>query len=81
MRKLIGEIFDPATHHEYEVPLPSDIARALDLDARFGELGLGLADETVAAIAERRQIYRVLTTDTHWSCCLDSTYVLAISIN
>jgi predicted nucleic acid-binding protein len=63
MRKLIAEIFDPATRYEYELPLPSDIARALELDARFGELDLGLVDGTVAAVAERRQIYGVLTTD------------------
>jgi len=63
MRKLIAEIFDPATRYEYELPIPSDIARALELDARFGELGLGLVDGMVAAIAERRQVYRVLTTD------------------
>jgi predicted nucleic acid-binding protein len=63
MRKLIAEIFDPATRYEYELPIPSDIARALELDARFGELDLGLVDGTVAAIAERRRIYRVLTTD------------------
>ena len=63
MRKLIAEIFDPATRYEYEVPLPSDIARALELDARFGDLGLGLVDGMVAAVAERRKVYRVLTTD------------------
>jgi len=63
MRKLIAEIFDPATRYEYELPLPADIARALELDARFGELDLGLVDGTVAATAERRRIYRVLTTD------------------
>jgi hypothetical protein len=28
MRKLIAEIFDPATRYEYELPLPADIARA-----------------------------------------------------
>jgi len=63
MRKLIAEVFDPATRYEYELPLPSDIARALELDARFGELRLGLVDGTVAAVAERRQVYRLLTTD------------------
>ncbi len=63
MRKLIAEIFDPATRYEYELPLPSDIARALELDARFGELDLGLVDGMVAAVAERRHVYRVLTTD------------------
>jgi len=63
MRKLIAEIFDPATRYEYESPVPGDIARALELDVKFGELGLGLVDGSVAAVAERRQVYRVLTTD------------------
>jgi predicted nucleic acid-binding protein len=63
MRKLIAEIFDPATRYEYELPVPADIARALELDARFGELDLSLVDGTVAAVAERRRVYRVLTTD------------------
>ena len=63
MRKLVAEIFDPATRYEYEAPLPTDIARALELDARFEGLNLGLVDGTVAAVAERRRVYRVLTTD------------------
>lgn len=63
MRKLVAEIFDPATRYEYEVPLPTDIARALELDARFQGLGLGLVDGTVAAVAERRRVFRVLTSD------------------
>jgi predicted nucleic acid-binding protein len=63
MRKLVAEVFDPATRYEYELPLPSDIARALELDGKFEELNLGLVDGTVAAVAERRQVYRILTTD------------------
>jgi len=63
MRKLVAEIFDPATRYEYEVPLPTDIARALELDAQFEDLGLGLVDGIVAAVAERRRVYRVLTSD------------------
>jgi len=63
MRKLIAEIFDPATRYEYELPLPSDLVRALDLDAKFKNLNLGLVDGTVVALAERRKVYRVLTTD------------------
>jgi len=63
MRKLIAEMFDPATGYDYEPPRPSDIARALELDAKFKNLNLGLVDGTVAAVAERRQVYRVLTTD------------------
>jgi predicted nucleic acid-binding protein len=63
MRKLIAEIFDPGTRYEYESARPSDIVRALELDAKFKDLNLGLVDGTVAALAERRQVYRVLTTD------------------
>jgi predicted nucleic acid-binding protein len=63
MRRLIAEIFDPATRYEYELPLATDIARALELDAKFEELGLGLVDGMVAAVAERRCVYRVLTSD------------------
>jgi predicted nucleic acid-binding protein len=63
MRKLVAEIFDPRTRYEYELPLPSDVVRALDLDARFQKLHLGLVDGTVIAVAERRHVFRVLTTD------------------
>ena len=63
MRKLIAEMFDPGTRYEYELPLPSDIVRALEFDARFKNLSMGLVDGTVVAVAERRQVYRVLTTD------------------
>ena len=48
MRKLIAEIFDPKTRYEYEVPLPSDLVRALELDTTFKDLELGLVDGTVA---------------------------------
>ncbi len=63
MRKLVAEIFDPETRYDYEPPIPLDMIRALELDARFKELNLGLVDGTVAAVAERRRVYRVLTTD------------------
>jgi predicted nucleic acid-binding protein len=63
MRRLVAEIFDPGTRYEYELPLPSDLVRALELDARFRKLNLGLVDGMVIAVAERRHVYRVLTTD------------------
>ena len=44
IRKLVAEIFDPATRYEYELPFPADIARALELDSKFQALGLGLVD-------------------------------------
>ena len=49
MRKLIAEIFDPETRYEYELALPSDLVRALEFDAKFKELALGLVDGTVTA--------------------------------
>ena len=63
MRELVAQIFDPATRYEYELCLPFDIARALELDARFEALNLGLVDGTVAAVAERRRVYQVLASD------------------
>ena len=63
MHRLVAEIFDPSTRYEYEPPLPVDIARALALDSRFADLELGLVDGTVAAVAERRRVFRVLTSD------------------
>jgi predicted nucleic acid-binding protein len=63
MRKLVVELFDPRTTYEYEFALPADVVRALEIDAKFKDLELGLVDGTVAAVAERRKLYRVLTTD------------------
>ncbi len=63
MKKLVAEILDPRTRYELELPTPADLARAIELDARFENLGLGLVDGTVAAVAERRQVQRVLTID------------------
>ena len=63
MRKLVAEVFDPGTRYEYELPLTSDLVRGLELDAKFKDLEMGLVDGTVAAVAERRQVYRILTTD------------------
>lgn len=63
MRKLVAELFDPTTTYEFEAILPVDVVRALQIDAKFHGLELGLVDGTVAAVAERRRIYRVLTTD------------------
>ena len=63
MRKLIREIVDPATTYELEPVSASDLARALQLDAKFDQLKLGLVDGVVAAVAERRRVLRVLTVD------------------
>ena len=63
MRKLIAEILDPRTRYELEPVSAIDLARAVEFDARFADLGLGLVDGVVAAIAERRRVVHILTTD------------------
>lgn len=63
MRKLVAEVLDPATTYQLVPLLPQDLARALELDAKFHDLELGLVDCTVAATAERLRIYRILTID------------------
>jgi predicted nucleic acid-binding protein len=63
MRRLVGELFDPGTTYEFEPEHPADVVRALHIDAKFHELSLGLTDGLVAAVAERRRVWRVLTTD------------------
>jgi predicted nucleic acid-binding protein len=63
MRKLVAEIFDPKTTYDFEMSLPADIVRALEIDAKFSDLELGLVDGMVASVAERRRVTRILTTD------------------
>lgn len=63
MRALVADIFSPQSRYELDLPSPADFVRALHIDAKFAELKLGLVDGLVAATAERRGIYRVLTTD------------------
>jgi len=63
MRKLVREIVDPETTYELEPVSAFDLARALQLDAKFHESQIGLVDGVVAAVAERRRVLRVLTVD------------------
>ena len=63
MRKLVAELFDPTTTYEFESVLPTHTVRALQIDAKFRKPELGLVDGSVAAVAERRRIYRVFTID------------------
>jgi predicted nucleic acid-binding protein len=70
MRKLIAEILDPRTRYELEPVTAIDLARAVEFDARFADLGLGLVDGVVAAVAERRRVLRILTTDRRDFCAL-----------
>jgi hypothetical protein len=61
MQRLLREIEEG--RYVLEAPDARDLARAGQIDRKFAELGLGLVDASVAALAERLGIYRVLTTD------------------
>ena len=61
MHRLLSEIEGGA--YAYEPPTPGDVARAKQIDMKFRKLGLGLVDASVAALAERLDVRRVLTTD------------------
>jgi uncharacterized protein len=63
MRRFVAELFDPSTTYEFEPLFPADLVRAMEFDAKFHQLELGLVDGLVAAVAERRRISRILTTD------------------
>jgi predicted nucleic acid-binding protein len=61
MRRLMSDI--EAGAYAYEPPTPADLARAMRIDRKFGKLGLGIVDASIAALAERTGVHRVLTTD------------------
>jgi predicted nucleic acid-binding protein len=61
MHRLLSEIEGGA--YAYEPPTPDDLARAKQIDVKFRKLGLGLVDASIAALAERLDVRRVLTTD------------------
>ena len=63
MRKLIAEIFDPGTRYEYEWPLPSDLVRALELDATFKDLNLGLGGRPPLSSHDRSSVPTVSATN------------------
>jgi predicted nucleic acid-binding protein len=64
-RKDMGRLLEEIRqgHYTYEAPSLSDLKRASEFDKKFTSVGLGLVDATVAALAERLTIHRILTTD------------------
>jgi len=61
MRRLISDLVQGA--YLLEPITADDLARADEIDRKFASLELGLVDATVAAVAERLNVRRVLTTD------------------
>lgn len=47
----------------YAPPTVGQLARAMDIDRRFADLGLGLVDASVVALAESLGIHRLATRD------------------
>jgi predicted nucleic acid-binding protein len=47
----------------YAAPTPAHLARAMDIDRRYADLGLGLVDASVVALAEDLGVRRVATRD------------------
>lgn len=78
MRRLLSDLAQGA--YLLEPTTTEDVARADEIDRKFASLGLGLVDATVAAVAERLAVRRVLTTDSdfvavrigrHWDQALE----------
>jgi predicted nucleic acid-binding protein len=61
MHRLLQDI--EAGTYRYEPPTVADLARARVLDEKFKKVDLGLVDATIAALAERIGVVRVLTID------------------
>lgn len=61
MRRLIADLVQGA--YLLEPATTEDLSRADEIDRKFASLELGLVDATVAAVAERLDVRRVLTTD------------------
>ncbi|MBI2893598.1 MAG: type II toxin-antitoxin system VapC family toxin [Deltaproteobacteria bacterium] len=65
MRRLMRELW--VCSYDYQPPSRADLDRAMEIDRKFADLELGLVDASVAALAERLEIYRVLTTDSDFA--------------
>jgi predicted nucleic acid-binding protein len=53
--------------YDFEPPTREDLGRARSIDRKFMDLELGLVDASVAALAERIGVRRVLTIDSHFA--------------
>ena len=56
MRRFIAELFDPGIRYQFEQVHAVDIARAMQLDAKFRERKLGLVDWGVAALTSLTEV-------------------------
>lgn len=61
MREFISNLSRGA--FTYAPPTPATLARAMEIDKKYVELGLGLVDASVVALAEEVGVARVATRD------------------
>jgi predicted nucleic acid-binding protein len=65
MHRVLDEIVKGA--YVYEPATPKDLGRAREIDDRFRDLELGIVDASIAALAERLRVRRILTTDSDFA--------------
>lgn len=61
MRALMDDLARGA--FTYAPPTPGALARAMEIDRRYGSLGLGLVDASIVALAEETGVVRLATRD------------------
>lgn len=61
MREFMADVASGA--FTYAPPTADQLARAMDVDARFADLGLGLVDASVVVLAEDLGLRRIATRD------------------
>lgn len=65
MHRVLADL--TAGAYRYEPPTAEDLTRAAEIDSKFKRLDLGLVDASVAALAERLGVERVLTVDSDFA--------------
>jgi uncharacterized protein len=66
--------------YRVEPPTPGDLARCRDLQARYRDLGLGVVDASVVALAERLEEPKVATLDQRHFRAVRPTHVAALDL-
>jgi predicted nucleic acid-binding protein len=61
MGRLLKEVAQGA--YAYEPMTFEDVERAAQVDRKFADLGLGVVDASIVALAERLDLLRILTVD------------------
>jgi len=65
MGRLLKEVTQGA--YAYEAVTLEDVERAAQVDKKFADLGLGIVDASIVAMAERLDLRRILTIDADFS--------------